>query len=380
MLTIVCLESVLAAQELFSAAGTVTIIPDQLLTQQHLAHADVLITRSNRIIDAELLQNTPVKLVATATAGFDHFNTQWMQQQGIAWRNAPGCNANSVAEYVIVALLQLHGEHHIPLAGKTLGIIGAGHVGKALANKAVAIGLKVLLNDPPLQAAGAAGNWADLTTLLQQADIVSLHVPLIKDGPYPTAQLANAAFFQQMQPASIFINTARGEITDYHALANALKQQKIAHAIIDVWPHEPAIDADVLQYATIATPHIAGHSLTGKLMGTWQAYVACCDFFNIPVTAEFPTTLTARKLINIESNNVSAPLLYLHKIMQQVYDVAYDHAQCKKILCLSDKTQQCVCFQNLRKLYPARAEFANFAITNCNSIAKTQLANLGFNV
>jgi erythronate-4-phosphate dehydrogenase len=370
------MESVLAAQEIFSAAGTVTVVPDKLLTSYHLAQADVLITRSNRRIDAKLLANTSVKLVATATAGFDHFDTVWMQQQSITWKNAPGCNANSVAEYIIAALLYLYTTHQLTLANKTLGIIGYGHAGSALAAKAAALGLKVIVNDPPLQATGASGKWVDLPTLLQQADIVSLHVPLVNDGLYPTAQLANAAFFQQMQPGSVFINTARGEITDYQALYHALTHKHIAHAIIDVWPQEPAIEPTILNHATIATPHIAGHSLAGKLRGTWQAYIACCEFFNIPITAGLPAI--AHKNINLENNDEVDRLAYMHKVVQQAYNIAHDNVQCKKLLSLSNITQQSEQFQQLRKHYPARLEFANCTITNCNSFALKALVQLGF--
>ncbi len=369
MLNIVCCESVVEAQAIFSSIGHVTVIPDMSLSASALKNADALIVRSLRKIDASLLAGSSVKFVATATAGYDHLDVDWLEQLGITWCNAPGCNANSVAEYLVSALLFLHTQYGVELIGKTLGIIGVGAVGSRVAELATALGLKVLLNDPPLAMTDTAFSSTELPTLLSQSDIVSLHVPLTTSDLYPTFQSANADFFTQMKPGAIFINTARGQVANYAALSQAIDSGHLATTILDVWPHEPKVDLALLAKATIATPHIAGHSFTAKVKGTWQAYLSCCEYFNIPSSHNSFTGSTTHRYSldpanksrddreaeprDDEKQGINDSLQTVWETVKQVYDVERDSRAFKAA------PEQ---FQQLRQHYFKRLEFSDYQL------------------
>jgi erythronate-4-phosphate dehydrogenase len=370
MINIVCCESVTEAYGLFSLIGHVTIVPDAALTAAILCNADALIVRSLRKIDASLLTDSSIQFIATATAGYDHLDTSWLEQRRIAWCNAPGCNANSVAEYLVSALLLLHSKHGVALTGKTLGIIGYGAVGSHVAEKAHILGLQILLYDPFLIDTQVTYPLIDLTTLLEQSDFVSLHTPLTTTGIYPTYHLADATFFSRMKPGAVFINTARGEVADYAALLSHLNSGHLATAILDVWPNEPHIDTALLQKAAITTPHIAGHSRTGKINGTWQAYLHCCEYFNVVPTAANPLLHTPKHVIMCPSATDTV-LATIWQVVKQAYNVEQDS------LALKQAEDQ---FKQLRQGYYQRFEFADYQLKNtCDSTSvMPMLEALGF--
>jgi len=262
-------------REAFETLGDVEILPDREIQAHHLKDADALIIRSKTKITLALLENTSVRFVGTATAGFEHMNIQLLNQLGITWCAAPGCNANSVADYITAALLRIPTQ----LEGKTIGIIGVGQVGSRVAQRAKALGIRVLLNDPPRAAQEGNSGFTELEQLIAESDIVTLHVPLIRENPWPTLKMANARFFEKMKSGAIFINASRGEVLDADALLLAKKNHTVSRAILDVWDPEPNLRTDVLASADLGTPHIAGHSLEGKLNGTIQVYDSACAFF-----------------------------------------------------------------------------------------------------
>lgn len=238
----------------------VEYVPGAAIDAQMAGDADALVIRTRTKCNASLLEGSAVKVIATATIGLDHIDTDWCKAHGIAAFNAPGCNADGVMEYVFAAL-NVFGKK-LPLEGATLGVIGVGQVGHRVADMGRKRGFKVLENDPPLQAAGTSRQLVDLDTLLRQSDIVTIHIPLWAEN----RDFANAAFFEKIKPGAIFINASRGGIVDEAALL--AHRDKLSALAIDVWKGEPNINPALLAAADIATPHIAGYTIVGKINGT----------------------------------------------------------------------------------------------------------------
>lgn len=271
---IVCAASVLHARAAFAALGDVVVLPDRAISRADLLDAGALVVRSKTRVNAALLEGTPVGFVATATAGTDHFDTAWLDRAGIAWTGAPGCNANSVAEYALTAMALLAANASSPLPGKTLGVVGCGQVGSRVAKKAGLAGLHVLRNDPPRALRRPPGDDAEyrpLDAILPRADILSFHVPLTDAAPFPTRHLAGCRLLGRLKPGAWLLNTSRGAVADTDALQLALARHCLAGCVLDVWEHEPAGLPDALERAALhLTPHIAGYSLEGLLNGTLQ--------------------------------------------------------------------------------------------------------------
>ncbi|WP_106831709.1 4-phosphoerythronate dehydrogenase PdxB [Parabacteroides pacaensis] len=247
---------------------------------ENVQDADVLIVRSIDKCTRELLQNTSIKLITTATIGFDHIDIHYCDEAGIKWTNAPGCNAVSVAQYVLSSLIITARKTGESLQGKTLGIVGVGHVGTQLECLARKYGMNVLRNDPPRAIAEKNDTFVDLDTIAKQSDIISIHTPFTKEGEYPTYHLANRTFFQKLEKKPWFINASRGAVHDTEALLEAKKNGLISEMIIDCWEREPNINQELLKLTTLATPHIAGFSADGKANGTRMCLEAISRFFN----------------------------------------------------------------------------------------------------
>jgi erythronate-4-phosphate dehydrogenase len=309
-------------------------------------------------VDAALLEGTPVRFVGTATIGTDHVDQAWLAARGIGFASAPGCNANSVGEYVASALTWLEAEKGYALEGKTLGIIGYGHVGKRVEAKAAGLGLKVLRNDPPLEEAGAVPGtaFAPLARLLAECDILSLHVPLAKAGRHPTLRLAGADFFARLERPVVLLNTCRGEVIDEAALRAAHAAGRIRHLALDVFAGEPRPDPATCAIADLITPHIAGYSLPGKLNGTTQVAAAFRAFFGFgdAWAPAYPHPAEADIPYLPESDAA-----FRRRCIAAVYDVAGDDARLRQALREPDPGKG---FDRLRREYPIRHEFASFRL------------------
>ena len=377
---IVCAETVLLGHEAFSHAGKVEVIPDREITRDHLLDADALIVRSKTKITAELLNGTPVKFVGTATAGTDHIDAAYLERHGIYWCGSPGCNANSVSEYLVEALLVLGNRHSFKLVGKTIGVIGCGNVGSRVVKKCQALGMNVLQNDPPLAAKSTDPDFQPLETLLADSDIVTLHVPLVKDGPWPTDRMADYRFFEQLKPGAVFINASRGSVCDYDALLDAKAGGAVSKMIIDVWNPEPAFRTDVLKMADLASPHIAGHSYEGKVNGTITCYNELCNFFEIPKEWNIATSLPSPNVPHIETDcGERDDEDVLHDIIQQLYDIKADDTLIREAA-VSDEIDRARNFDGLRKNYRVRREFMNTEITlkNASDSLHHKIKAMGF--
>ncbi len=246
-----------------------------------VADADALIIRTRTRCDASLLDGSSVRMIATATIGMDHIDLEYCRTHGIHVENAAGCNAGGVMQYVFSALYGVGARKGIKLEDCTFGIIGVGHVGSKVEAMARYLGFNVLLCDPPRAAVEGPEKFCSLEYLLENSDIVTMHVPLDET----TRGMADATFFALMKPGAIFINAARGEVIDEQALIAAAP--KLGAVVIDTWCNEPDINEELLDIADIATPHIAGYSLLGKQNATTMAVQAVARFFCIPELYDF---------------------------------------------------------------------------------------------
>lgn len=277
-------------------AEVIYLAPEDI-TKDAVADTDAIVTRTRTKCNEQLLKGSKCRLIASATIGLDHVDVDWCGKNGIEVRNAPGCNAPAVAQYVFASLLALG----VNLRGKCLGIIGAGHVGKIVAEWGRQLGMKVLVNDPPRQETEGCEGFVDLDCIAAEADIITFHTPYTNGPKYPTYHLLNSFFVEKLQRKPIVINSARGPVTDTEALLCGLKNGKISQVVIDCWEGEPDINAELLKIAGIATPHIAGYSLQGKKRASYIAAQVIAERFNlklvdIPEIQYLPQYVTAKDI------------------------------------------------------------------------------------
>ena len=258
-------------------------LPGSIIRPTDVKQADALIVRTRTRCDEALLRGSSVRFIATATIGFDHLDTRYLEKAGITWTNCPGCNAASVAQYVQCALLVLQQEGVLTLKSATVGIVGVGHVGKQVEQSVRKLGCKVLLNDPPRQNAGETG-FVSLSEIASNCDVITLHTPLVRDGQWPTEHLIDRQTLRTFSRHPVLINSGRGEVVDNRALLEALHEGIVRQAVIDTWENEPDILRPLLDKVILGTPHIAGYSADGKANATRMSLEAFCRFFHLPVT------------------------------------------------------------------------------------------------
>ena len=257
-------------------------IPGNMIGNDDIRDADALIIRTRTHCDARLLKGSNVKFVATATIGYDHIDTNFMEQAGIKWINCPGCNASSVAQYIDAVLTLIKTEKHIDIQKQTIGIVGCGHVGRKVVEVARRKGMNILVCDPPRSDAEGEKGFVSMEQIAKEADIITFHVPLTKEGRYPTYHLANETLFDSLSKRPIIINSSRGAVVDNEALLYAINYNKVKDAVIDTWENEPNINKELLKRVWIGTPHIAGYSADGKTNADNMVISALCDFFSLP--------------------------------------------------------------------------------------------------
>ena len=351
----------------FEKFAEVVYLPGKSITPADVADADALIVRTRTRCNKALLGNSNVRFVATATIGFDHINSAELAECGIKWSNAPGCNADSVKNYISSALVA----SGMDLCGRTIGIVGVGHVGSRVAVAAKALGMNVLLNDPPRAEKEGADGFVELDELLAKSDIVTLHVPLERSGKYPTINMADREFFRKMRDGSCFFNSCRGEVVDEMALIHARKTGKISFALMDVWPNEPDLHKELLDSVDFGTPHIAGYSADGKANGTAAAVQFVARELGIGELLSWrPEKLPEpvyEKVIDLSGVNSSCEAL--RKAVLHAYDIRKD---CDALRNAPDD------FEMLRGSYWVRREFSAYTVINAPSEIRENLNQLGF--
>ncbi|MBB3304337.1 MULTISPECIES: 4-phosphoerythronate dehydrogenase PdxB [unclassified Enterobacter] len=364
-------ENMPYARELFSRTGDVVAVPGRPLPEAELQDADGLMVRSVTKVNAALLAGTPVKFVGTATAGTDHIDDASLAAAGVSFSAAPGCNAIAVVEYVFSSLLLLAERDGFELRDRTVGIVGVGNVGGRLQKRLQAWGVKTLLCDPPRADRGDQETFHSLDDLVAQADILTFHTPLFKDGPYKSWHLADAALLMALKPNTILINACRGPVVDNAALLEVLKMRHDLSVVLDVWEPEPDLSLDLLDKVDIATAHIAGYTLEGKARGTTQVFEAWCDFIGQPQQVALESLLPAPEFGSITlRGKLDQPTL--KRLVHLVYDVRRDDAPLRKVAAKPGE------FDRLRKQYEERREWSSLQVHCDDAETAAMLNQLGF--
>jgi erythronate-4-phosphate dehydrogenase len=365
-------ENMPYAGDLFRRLGDVKAVPGRPIPVAELADADALMVRSVTKVNEALLKGTPVKFVGTATAGTDHVDESWLQNAGIAFSAAPGCNAIAVVEYVFSSLLMLAERDGFALRDRTVGIVGVGNVGSRLQARLEAWGVRTLLCDPPRADRGDEGDFRSLDELVCEADVLTFHTPLFKDGPYKSLHLADETLIQRLKPGTILINACRGPVVDNSALLRCLEGGQALSVVLDVWEPEPDLNVALLEKADIGTAHIAGYTLEGKARGTTQVFEAFSEFIGQRQQVALSTLLPAPEFGRITLHG-SLDQSALKRLIHLVYDVRRDDALLRKVAGVPGE------FDKLRKNYLERREWSSLFVQCDDASAAELLQKLGFN-
>ncbi len=374
----------------FSGCADVTLCHGRDITAERIEDANVLLVRSITAVNSNLLEGSQVKYVSTATSGLDHIDLKYLEQNNIGFAHAKGSNARSVAEYILSSLFVLADQHDFKLKDKTVGVIGCGEVGSRVVDMLETIGVRCIMNDPPLKDAlgkdalgkdqSVGERYRDLQELLS-VDIITLHVPLTEDGPYPTQKLVDADFLAKLNDDVILINTARGGVIDELALKKHLDNHREMKVVLDVWEGEPDIDIDLLSHVEIGTHHIAGYSTDAKDKASEMVFHAICDFYKLDIPWQSKTKVPEAGLpeLNLISNMSEEDAIQMAVLAS--YDVRRDAASLRRLpeITLEQRGRH---FDELRKNYPVRREFSSTVIKlhESKKILAGKFRQLGFNV
>ncbi len=355
--------------------GDVEYLSGNQFSRETIKDKDALIVRTVTHFGEEILSGTNVKLICSATIGYDHIDTEYCDTHNIAWRTAPGCNANSVEQYVTASLLHLADKYQFDLKEKTIGIVGVGNVGSKVEISCKKLGMRILLNDPPRykrekRRGGEKAIFVDLETIKRESDIITLHTPLTKTGKYKTYHLADERFFDTLGKKPFIINSCRGSVVDNVALKNALKSKKVSGAVIDCWENEPDINTELLQLVDIATPHIAGYSADGKWTATKMSLENLNNFFGSGIDPIKLMPLPSPENMVINLNGI-APT------NQLAYAIWHTYNPMQETKNLQENPNK---FYWFRSHYPLRREYYAYEVKNASPEIVPVLKQLGFNV
>ncbi len=329
--------------------------------------ADMLITRTRTRVDKKLLAGSPCRFVGTATIGYDHIDTRYCAENGIKWANAPGCNALSVGQYVLASIILWARTQKRDVSDYTIGIVGVGHVGSVVERYCRALGMNVLLNDPPRAEVEGSDKFVSLDEIARRADIVTFHTPLTMQGEHATCHLCSARFLESLQRKPLLINSSRGAVVDDYALLRALNMEKVCDAVMDCWEGEPRLNTALMLASFIATPHIAGYSADGKANATRMIVQAVGKELGVdidtsdivPPTPPAPILSLAKNSDPVATAVLSSynPLFETRNLKRQPYD-----------------------FERLRSSYGLRREFSAYNVAGVSGNNATVLRQLGFNL
>ncbi len=343
------------------------------INREKIINSDALIVRTRTNCNRKLLHNTSVKIITTATIGFDHIDTNYCLENGIKWSNAPGCNSSAVMQYVISAIVAIAEKNDLNLEQMTLGVIGVGNVGKKVVKAAKSLGLKVLQNDPPRARIEGDKEFCSIEDIKNNADIISFHVPLNYSGSDKTFHIADEKFFNELKKKPIIINSSRGEVIKTSALKRAIKNKLLRNVVLDVWENEPNIDIELLNLVDIATPHIAGYSIEGKANGTVACVKNINKFFNFGLNQNWypqnlPEPLNLRE-IKFDTKIDDRKVLF-NSILNS-YNIWDDDKMFRNSVSS---------FEKLRNEYRVRREFSFYKIISdgISNELKEKLELLGF--
>lgn len=349
--------------------GEVTYLPGIDFTHDTIKDADAIIVRTVTHLNERVLKNTHVRLICTATIGFDHIDTSYCAENNITWKNAPGCNSGSVEQYIVSSLIIIARKKGFLLKNKVIGIIGVGNVGKKVARACKTLGMKVLLNDPIRQLAEDDNSFVSIEQIQEEADIVTFHVPLSKDGAYKTYHMGDRNFFLSFKKRPIIINSARGAIIDTLAIKEALRKEWISGAIIDCWENEPEIDLEYMNLVDIATPHIAGYSADGKANATRMSLENLANFYNLDKTPISLVKAPDPAHPYVDMDGYLSSKNKIENIILKTYNPLLDYAR------FMEAPER---FSWLRSDYPLRREYHAYTVEHAERPDREILDRLGF--
>ncbi|MEC7816504.1 MAG: 4-phosphoerythronate dehydrogenase PdxB [Pseudomonadota bacterium] len=360
---IVADENIPLLDSFFGDIGEIRRVSGRTVTPEQVRDADVLLVRSVTRVGPELLEGSRVRFVGTATIGTDHVDKAWLEQNGLCFAAAPGCNANSVVEYVL-STLSLYAER-IGCEDWTelsIGIVGVGNVGGALAATLDRLGFTVRLCDPPREAQETDGNesFVSLAEALE-CQVVSLHTPLTRSGDHPTFHMLGKGELAALNGDQLLINAGRGEVIDTGALLERLGQPNAPLVALDVWEQEPRIQPDLVEKAWLATPHIAGYSLEGKMLGTEMVYQALCRFLGLPVRKKAGQFLPEPALSKVCFTSAADEENALSTALRACYDPRRDDARLRLTM-RGNPEERAEAFDRLRRDYPVRRECSSLKV------------------
>ena len=362
-------------KEAFKEFGEIELISGRKITNKNIKDVDILLVRSVTKVNKDLLDNSKVKFIGTATIGFDHIDIEYLKANNIFFTSAPGSNADSVAEYIISGLLNLSKKYNFNLKEKKIGIIGVGNVGSRVKKRLQILGVECLLNDPPKKRETHDEIYLSLDEVLKASDIITVHVPLNKSGIDATFHLIDDYFISKMKNNSILINTSRGKIMDESAIKK--NRKKLLALVLDVWETEPKVNIETLEITDIATPHIAGYSFDGKVKGTEMIYNAACDFFKKEKKWDKREFIKSEKELIIDLINSIDPV---YDAVNSAYPIMLDDKKLREIKKVKNNEREKF-FDDLRKKYPKRREFYNYSLLYDKKIKKESiniLSKFGF--
>lgn len=363
-------ENIPGLDTTFGQFGDILRFSGREISCRDVKNADVLLVRSVSRIDRQLLADSSVRFVGSATIGTDHMDTDFLQDRGIHWCHAPGCNADGAAQYTLAMILLAVKRIGLNLSDVKIGIVGLGNVGSRLLRLLTLLGAGELVAcDPPLAQAGQTG-LVDLKSITD-CNLISFHVPLTNNGPHATLHLADTKFFSSLKHGTLVINSSRGAVLEATALIEWLSRGN-GHAALDVWPNEPSIETRLLNLVTVATPHVAGYSLEGKLNGTRMIFGQFLDWQGMERPEIIPPLLPPPEILSFDGRS-SADAAILASCRVESDDAAL--RECRT----GDDRMSGLDFDALRKNYPERRDFAGKQLPQgINPNLAEQLKYLGF--
>jgi erythronate-4-phosphate dehydrogenase len=365
-------------EQAFSSLGELRLFSGRSPKPEEIRHSDALIVRSVTQVDAALLEGSCIKFIAGASAGRDNVDREYLKARGIGFSYSAGCNADSVSEYILTVLYLVAARRGWDLKNKSLAVIGVGNVGSRVAKKAGALGMKVLLCDPPLQDTTGDSRYLSLDDVLG-ADILTFHVPLVSGGPYSTSHMLDRKVLDRLTPKQFLLNSARGAVFDSRELKSALQEGRVEGAVLDVWEGEPCVDYALLESLDIGTPHIAGSALGGKIRAAEMAREALCSFFGIRSRWDTAALYPSSRLLSPE-RGTKAQAAVLSVLLQAFDILGYDSAF--RSLRSASSREAAEGFDRLRSKGPARVEFRHFTVEldEQNTDLRGIFSALGFGV
>ena len=370
-------QNIPSVADAFGDLGEVVLMHGRDIRPQHLRDCQCLITRTVTRVDQALLEDSEIEFVGTATIGTDHLDLDYLRKARIGYSNAAGCNAEGAAEYVVSGLFELSRQKSFNPLRLKAGIVGFGNVGSRLHAKLDALGIDCLVCDPPLQQSGTSNQpFVSLDTILGECNFISLHVPLTHGGGHPTWHLLDGARLRRLREDCVLINAARGEVVDNRALLELLDERGDLRVFLDTWENEPLVSRELLQRVDLATPHIAGYSVEGRLRGTQMVLDAACAHFKQDALWHMSRELPPVR--EIDCTEFATGTGFWQDLFRIHCDIRRDHDDFVDGSSMADDALS-IHFDGLRRIFPDRLEYSRFSLNVDRSRQPAdQLRQLGF--